>query len=120
MLKRRALGRDEFTILRAQLVQDDRDGSFYRDWDNATSVHVTGAMVQPFRLAEKLNFEIHKEREYARTAMRFFAPPDTDIQSTDRVIYREESYEVFGHLGVWTDFTGRIDHVAFIGRRREG
>lgn len=117
---RKPLGNDTFVRVRAPLVQNDRDGTYYRDWDNAEELTVNFAMVQPFRLAEKLNFEINKEREFARTGMRFFAPPETEVLSTDRIIYRGEEYEVFGHEGVWTDFTGREDHIAFLGRRREG
>lgn len=120
MPKRSRLGNDTFTILRAPLVEDPRDGSKRRDWDNAEEIIVKYAMVQPFRLAEKLNFEISREREFARTAIRFFAPPGTVVHSTDRVMYRGDEYEVFGHDGNWVDFTGKEDHVAFIGRRQEG
>lgn len=120
MAGRLRLGNDSFTIIRAQLVENPRDGSLNRDWDNAEEIVIEGAQVQPFRLAEKLNFEIQKEREFARTAIRFFAPPGTVVLSTDRIRYRGEIYEVFGHDGNWTDFRGREDHVAFIARRQEG
>ncbi len=120
MARRLRLGSDTFTIIRAELVENPEDGTFWRDWDNATEIVVKDAQVQPFRLAEKLNFEISREREFARTAIRFFAPPGTVVHSTDRIRYRGEIYEVFGHDGNWIDFRGREDHVAFIGRRQEG
>lgn len=116
----RFLGKDTFVVRRAPLVTNPRDNTQYRDWDNATDTLVTNAQVQPFLLSEKLNFEITKEREFARTGIRFFAPADTDVQHTDRIIYRGEQYDVLGHDGDWTNFRGKVDHVAFIARRREG
>jgi hypothetical protein len=116
----RRLGQDEFIIRRAPLVTNPRDNTEYRDWDNATDTLVIYAQVQPFLLSEKLNFEITKEREFVRAGMRFFAPVGTDIRHTDRVIYLDDEYEVFGLDAPWTNFRGRLDHVAFIARRREG
>lgn len=116
----RSLGKDEFIIRRAPLVVNPRDNTEYRDWDNATDTLVVNAQVQPFLLSEKLNYEITKEREFARQGQRFFAPAGTDVEYTDRIIYREEEYEVFGVNAVWTNFRGQVDHVAFIARIREG
>jgi len=114
------LGNDSFIRKRAPLVQNPRDNTWYRDWDNATELLITNCMVQPFRLSEKLNFEITVEREFSRTVMRFFCPADTDIESTDRIIYLGKEYTVFGHLGQWFNFRGELNHVAFLARRREG
>lgn len=119
-MPRKPLGRDTFIIRRAELVWSESAAAFYRDWDNSVDIVVEDAQVQPFRLAEKLNFEITKEREFSRTAMRFFAPADIDVDPNDKIIYRDQEYEVFGHLGVWTGFRGTADHVAFLARRREG
>ncbi len=116
----RPLGNDEFTRIRAPLVWSDTAKAYYRDWDNATETTISGCSVQPFRLAEKLNFEINKEREFSRTGLRFFAPAGTDIDADDRIIYRGREYAVFGHHGDWTDFDGTVNHVAFLARRREG
>lgn len=116
----RRLGKDSFIIRRADLVTNPRDNTEYRDWNNATETLIENAQVQPFLLSEKLNFEITKEREFARQGQRFFAPAGTDIRHTDRIIYRGDEYEVFGELAVWTNFKGQDDHVAFIARIREG
>lgn len=113
------LGKDTFTILRASLVEDPSDGSWYRDWTNAEEIVVENAKVNPFQLAEKLNFEINAEREYARTGMKFFAPP-TEVFSTDRILYRGEVYTVFGHPQTWTDFEGNDDHTEFVAQLKEG
>lgn len=116
----RPLGSDTFTVLTAPLVVDPRDGSEYRDWDNATSVVVTNAMVQPYPMAEKLNFEENREREFSRSAKRFFAPAGTRVESTDRIIFDGDEYDVFGADGPWRGFNGTERYVQFIGRLREG
>ena len=114
------LGKDSFTILRAPLETSSRDGTKYRDWDNATETLVSNAKVNPFQLAEKLNFEINAEREYARTGLKFFAPSGVSVLATDRVEYRGDIYTVFGHPQVWTDFEGVDDHVEFVCQLKEG
>lgn len=114
------LGSDTFTIIRAPLIIDPRDGAEYRDWDNATQTVVTEANVQPFPMAEKLNFEDNRDREYSRTALRFYAPPGTRVESTDRILFDGKTYDVFGHQGIWHRFNGQERFVQFIGRVREG
>lgn len=116
----RPLGSDTFTILRAPLVTDPRDGSLYRDWDNPTETVVTDSNVQPFPLAEKLNFEDNRDREFARTAVRIFAPPGTDVEPTDRILFNGLTYDVFGHAGPWRRFSGQERYVQIILRVREG
>lgn len=116
----RRLGQDQFTVIRAPLVQSPRDGSFYRDWENATHTLVLNANIQPFKLSEKLEKEDDQGREFGKSGRRFFAPPNTDVQYTDRILYLHEVYDVLGHPGYWTNFRGEVDHVAFIAQRREG
>ena|SRR5688572_12361482 len=114
------LGRDSFTVVRAPLVTDVRDNTQYRDWDNATSTVVTKAKVNPFELAEKLNFEINSEREYSRTGLKFYAPAGTSVEYTDRIEYQGRTYAVFGEPQVWTDFEGVQHHVEFVAQLRRG
>lgn len=115
----RPLGSETFTILRAPLLTDF-DGSQYRDWTNPVEIVVNEAMVEPFPMAEKLNFEDNREREYARTAIRIFAPPGTRFESTDHILYDGDTYDVFGHQGVWRRFNGEERYVQVIARIREG
>lgn len=114
------LGSETFEILRAPLVVDPVDGSSYRDWNNPVHITVVDANIQPFMMAEKLNFEETRDREFARTALRFYCPPGTRVEATDRIFYNGETYEVFGHDGVWHRFSGAEHHVQFIGQRKEG
>lgn len=114
------LGNDTFTVLRAPLVTDPRTGSQKRDWANAQQIVVTNAKVNPFQLAEKLNFEINAEREYARTGLKFFYPPQHQILHTDRIEYNGQLFDVFGHPQIWTDFEGRPDHGELVAQLKEG
>lgn len=114
------LGSETITILTGPLVTDPVDESVYRDWDNPTEVVVYDVNVQPFMMAEKLNYEFERDREYAQTALRFYCPAGTRFESTDRIRYNGIIYEVFGHQGVWHRFSGAEHHVQVIGRRREG
>ena len=71
-------------------------------------------------MAEKLNFEDNRDREFARTALRVFAPPGTRVEQTDRIVFDGDTYDVFGHDGPWRRFSGQERYVQFIMRRREG
>lgn len=77
-------------------------------------------MVEPFPLAEKLNFEDNRDREYSRTARRFYMPATTSLEYTDQLIFDGKTYDIFGHPGDWFDFSGDKNHIAVIGRIREG
>ena len=115
------IGSDSFIRVRAPIAISERDGiSEYRDWDNATETVFTDVMVQPFKMAEKLNFEISFDREYIRTALRFLMNGDQDILPTDRVLWKDYQLEVFGHPQRWYRFNGQIRYTGFIGRIQEG
>jgi hypothetical protein len=116
----RPLGSKSIIIVRAALVLDTRDNSLYRDWVNATQTTVTGCNVQPYPMAEKLNVEDTRDREYVRTALRCYAPKTTDVVYTDRVIYNSQLYDIFGDGGEWDHVDGSQNHLAFILRRRNG
>ena len=113
-------GSESFTILRAPLIVDPRDGSMYRDWDNAIPIIINNSSIQPFPMAEKLNFEENRDREYSRTAIRIYSPAGTRFEPTDRISYLGQTYDVFGHQGVWHRHSGVEHHVQIIARLREG
>lgn len=116
----RPLGGNTIIIVRAELVTDPRDNSLYRDWLNATETPVPKCMVEPYPLAEKLNIEDDRDREYMRGALRVYAPKTIDVEYTDRVRFNGKLYSVFGDENNWYHFDGTLNHVAFILRRRNG
>lgn len=77
-------------------------------------------MVEPYPLAEKLNVEDNRDREYVRTALRVYAPKDSDVEYTDRFLYRGILFDAFGDPNEWNHFDGSVNHVTFIMRRRKG
>lgn len=114
-------GNATITLKRAPLVRDDRSGQFIRDWANAELFVIPGCSVQAFPLAEKLNVEILDNREFARSSVRVYAPADSEVpEPTDRFEYRGREYELFGFAAEWLDLEEELDHIAYVGRIREG
>ena len=114
------LGKNTIIIIRATLITDSRDNTLYRDWDNTTQTVVKNCMVEPFPMAEKLNFEDSRDREFARSACRFYLPRDTDIVYTDRILFDTFEWQVLGHPGIWYDFKAFRHHKTAIGQIRLG
>ena len=114
------LGKNVVTRKRAALETDPRDNSQWRDWDNAVETDITDCMVEPFPLAEKLNFEDARDREFGQSAVRIYCPPGTDFVYTDRVLIDGYEYSILGHPGTWYDFKAKKHHVALIAQLRQG
>ena len=100
------LGTDTITVIRAALVVADRYGNKTRDWAGAARTTVTGVSVQPVGSDEAV-----VDREWAAAHLRLFAPPGTDLTSTDRVAWRGDTYEVDGTPRRWFDDEGVEDHT---------
>ncbi len=118
-------GPDTITIIRATLVLDSRDNSYYRDWANATSTVYGNCMVEPYRMAEKLNAEDNVDREFAATSIRVFCQPDTDVLYTDRLTVSSYGYEgitfsVLGLPGAWHDLQNKRVYKGIIARANLG
>ena len=120
MIRTRPLGDTTVVIIRAPLELDPRDNSLWRNWDAAVHTTVEKCMVEPFPLAEKLNFEINKDREFAQSAVRIYMPPNSDVLYTDRILYDGYEWNVLGHPGKWVAFSGVADHIAVIAQIRHG
>lgn len=114
------LGKNIIVVVRAPLVLDNRDNTLWRDWDNATRTEVKFNMIEPFPLAEKLNFEINQDREFSQSAIRIYTQPETDILYTDRIEHDGYTWQVLGHPGLWYDFKAKKHHKAVIAQIRQG
>lgn len=114
------LGKNTVYIKRAPLVTDSRDNTLYRDWDNATLTPINDCMVEPFPLAEKLNYEDNRDREFSRSAVRIYCPPTTDVVYTDRIVHDGYEWSVLGHPGTWYDFKAKKHHKSVIAQIRQG
>ncbi len=108
-----SLGPHTLTLLRAGFVTDPygNEGT-ERDWANATRTDVDGCSVQPAGADEYA-----VDREAVTVRYRAFLPGQVDVESTDRVEFKGESYDIDG-VERW-DFTP-LGHTALILRRVEG
>jgi len=116
----RPLGIESVIVVRASFATSTRDNSQYRDWANATQTTISGCNVQSFILSEKLLQEKNAEREFIQQVYRVWAPAGTDVQFSDRIIWRGVEYDVLGVPGVWNHIMGPEHHRDFMIRLREG
>lgn len=117
------LGNDTIIIVKPDEVNDSTDNTTRWDYTSTTDITVTKCAVQPFLLAEKLQEEDTRDRSYARSTLRVWAPITADtlaIRPEDRIQYNSIEYEVFGHIGVWEDFDSVQQHVSFVIQLRDG
>jgi hypothetical protein len=68
----------------------DRYGNLAKNWSTATSVETLGWFNQ------RNTVEDDNQREGTETDAILFLEPDETISEFDRVIFREQTYEVFG------------------------
>ena len=115
------LGQETIVVENAPLVTG-RTGALIRDWDNAAQTVISECMIQPFILADKLNYTNDGEREFTKNSFRVFAPPGTAsiVQPESRILWRGVTYEVQGIPGKWFDFDSTEVYVAFLIRDRRG
>lgn len=116
----RPLGREKVTVVRAPLVENARDGSEFRDWANAARTTYSGCNVQAFILSEKFQSEDTKDREFGRWTLRVWGPPGMDVEYTDRLEWRGQTYEGLGLVQIWSHIMGPDHHTSFAMRQRVG
>ena len=114
------LGSDTIVVLRAVVVVDSVDLSSYLDWNLASATSVAGCKMDPFILSPAESKEVNKDRLFAQSHMRLFAPPTIDILYTDRVRFDGLTYDVHGTPHTWKRFSGEKHHVEVVLRWREG
>jgi len=82
---------------------EDRYGNQAADWGTPDRLTITGCSLAPRLQAENL-----EGRQGVVIGWTLYAPPDADIQPTDRIEARGKTLEVDGEPGVWTSpYTGR-------------
>lgn len=83
--------RETITRLRAPLVSGGY-GNQERDWANATSV---GFLVH---WSAQTVTETVGDEPRTTSRIKLFGGPDLDIEATDRVVFRGDTYEVDGEI----------------------
>lgn len=117
------LGNDTITIVKPTLSLDTVGNATVIDFENPTLIVIRKCAFEPFLLAEKLQFEDVRDRSYSRSTWRVWIPPTDDalaIEPHDRIRFDGVEYELFGHIGIWKDFNGKIEHVQLVVQLRTG
>jgi len=114
------LGNEIVTRIRAPLVVSSRGERESRDWANAAETDISGCMIQPMRISNRLLVEDTAEREFTLTFYRGWFPPGTDIEPTDRFRWKGRTYEVQGFPGPWDNFQGTEEYVSCLLKIRSG
>lgn len=119
----RPLGNITVTVVTPTQTVNTRDNTTEIGFASPTLTSVTGCMMEPFLMADKLQFEVTGERDYSKSTWRIWAPGVAVILALrphDRIRILGVEYEVFGHEGTWYNFDGSIHHCQFIVQVREG
>lgn len=103
------------TRIRASLTTDNTYGDQARDWAHATETTMTGG-----RLLPMLGGEDTVDRAQLTRRWLYFAPPDADWVSTDRLRWNDTDYEIDGSVRLWSSPTGRLAHLEIDLLRVEG
>jgi hypothetical protein len=99
---------DSITVLRAPLIPGPYGGQD-RDWANAVSHVEPAARVRQLNTTEDV---VNAERVITRAKAILF--PTADIEVTDRVLWRGETWEVEGLPNPVNDGAGRVHHITVL------
>ncbi len=108
------LGADTFYVVRAATYVDPIGNGHVRDWAHATQTLVIDANVQPFPLSPRSSKEVTVDRDFQETMFQVFAPAGTDVIHTDKVLFDDTMYEVYGAANNWRTLQGVAHHVEFL------
>lgn len=115
----RPLGNDTIIIRVPTIIVDSRDNTRYYTYSNGATVK--NCNFQPYLMTEKFQEEFTTERESSRTFFRVFMPAIPAVLAmgeTHRIMHDSIEYEVHALPGYWRHFSGVLNHVAFLCKRR--
>lgn len=90
-------------------------GSDIPDWDNATSLVISGCSVQPAATEMSQDGRVLGILD----GMTCYLPPGADVQEGDRIVYDGETYVLDGAPRVW-EAAFNLSHVQIRLRRWSG
>ena len=90
-------------------------GSDVPDWDNATSLTISGCSVQP------AGTELSQDGRVlgVMDGMTCYLPPGSDVMEGDRIVYNDETYTIDGAPRKW-EGAFNLSHVQIRLRRWSG
>ena len=96
---------DSVMVLRAPLV--DSRGTKVRDWSQAASHVIGGCSFQPAGTST----DFTDVRQAVTFDATLYAPPGSDIEQDDRIVFEGVTYAMDGAPSPWKSPTGRVSHV---------
>lgn len=96
---------DAVTVKRARLVE--RRGTIVPDWSDPQEFELRGCSVQPGSTSRDFDGRAVQVTE----DWTLFAPPGSDIEAGDRIVWRGRTFETDGAPMPWESPTGRVSHV---------
>lgn len=85
------------TITRERAKFVERRGALVPDWEGEVeTVEISGCSVQPASTVRAFRRSANVE-----SGMTLFAPPESDIQDSDRITYQGKQYLIDGEPQVW-------------------
>lgn len=106
--------RDSVTVMRAPIIK--RNGAEKRDWSNHTTHVINGVQVVPQSTAR--DFDDRTTQATERRTLR--AGFNADLESGDRIIWKDDTYEIDGEVFKTPSPTGRISSTRCTLVRWEG
>jgi hypothetical protein len=96
---------DAVIVKRAAMV--DKRGTMVRDWANAVSHQVSGCSVQP----GGTTLDLSQQRIATTAKWTVYAPPNSDVQTADKVVWNGTEYAIDGGPQTWKSPSGNQDHM---------
>lgn len=93
------------TITRIRPGTKTLRGSDVPDWNNATTLVITGCSVQPASTSLSTDGRVLALTD----GLTAYIPADADVQSGDRIGYGGEVYTINGRA--WPSASGGLDHI---------
>lgn len=106
--------RDSVTVKRAPIIT--KNGAEKRDWANHTTHVINGVQVVPQTTAR--DFDDRTTQATERRTLR--AGFEADIESGDRIIWKEQEYEIDGEVFHTVSPSGRVSSTRCTLVRWEG
>lgn len=106
--------KDQVTVLRAPIRI--KNGMEHRDWQNATSITVNNVQVTAQATSREFGDRVTQVTD--RRTLR--ANYDADIKPGDRIIWKDDKYEIDGEVFKTPSPTGRISSTRCTLVRWEG
>ena len=103
------------TVTRVRAGVKESRGSTIPDWEKASRKSITGCSMQPATTSLSTDGRVLGITDL----YTLFAPPNSDIEAGDRIVFQGKTYEIDGDVRV-QPAAGRLEHIQITLRRYHG